>query len=58
MYYVSVCGHTQCVDLCSKQQYRQHTFIMWLYYACSYIAALSPGLILSLAVVHTEKHSF
>ena len=32
--------------------------IVWLYNACSYTVALSPGTIPSFAVLHTEKLAF
>ena len=32
--------------------------IVWLYYVCSYTVALSPGIISSFAVLHTEKLAF
>ena len=39
-------------------QYREPGCIMWLYYACNYTVAISPGLIPSFAVLQTEKQVF
>ena len=50
-----------CDDLypiCTKLRYMEPACIVWLYNACSYTVATSPGIILSFAVLHTEKLAF
>ena len=59
--YVSGRGHAHTYKgddlypICSKLQCREPACI---YYTCSYTVAISPGIILSFAVLHTEKLAF
>ena len=51
-----LCPHTMWVGVARFAQtllYRAPAGIVWLYYACSYTVALSPGTIPSFAVLHT-----
>ena len=50
--------HDDLYPIRSKWQYREPACIVWLYYACSYTVAISPGTIPSFAVLHTEKLAF
>ena len=48
-------AHINVKPLLDLSQYRGPPCIVWLYYAHSYTVALSPGIIPSFAVLHTEK---
>ena len=62
MHCVSGCGHVHIILyiyyhlylICSKKQYWESAFIVWLYYAYTYTVDLSLGIILS--VVHYVEH--
>ena len=54
-------GHKNALNThtheCDDLYPREPPCIVWLYYTCSYTVALSPSIIPSFAVLHTEKFS-